>query len=208
MKARILAAARQAFGELGFHGATTRHIAGLVGVDISTLHYHWGDKGDLFEAAVLDITEDLRQKLVEVERMIHGKPLAERLDIAIDQMTDYLFAHPEVSNLTLRRYFGQTRHEMTWDNHLPVFVNDIARSMGLAPMRGQVEKRAKMQVFAIMLAIYNFVSGGEFISHSLGLEREEYIPLVKQTLRFMLIPPFLSQTCPTQREQETPPNLT
>ena len=37
------------------------------------------------------------------------RPLAERLAISIDEMTDYLFEHPEVSNLVLLRYFAKTR---------------------------------------------------------------------------------------------------
>ena len=108
MKGRILKAARRVFGEYGFHGTTTRMIAEDVGIDISTLHYHWGEKGDLYEASVLDITEDLRVKLIEVERVIHGKPLAVRMDMAIDLMTEYLFEFPEISNLILLRYFGKT----------------------------------------------------------------------------------------------------
>ena len=47
MKARILNVARRIFGEYGFHGTTTRMIAQEVGIDISTLHYHWGGKEDL-----------------------------------------------------------------------------------------------------------------------------------------------------------------
>jgi AcrR family transcriptional regulator len=66
MKAKILQVARKIFGEYGFHGTTTRMIARKVGIDISTLYYHWGEKGDLYEAVILDINEDLRQKLAEV----------------------------------------------------------------------------------------------------------------------------------------------
>lgn len=190
MKGRILDAARRLFGAYGFHGATTRFIAQEVGVDISTLYYHWGEKGDLYEAAVLDITEDLRQRLVEVETVIHGRPLKERLEISIDMMTDYLFDHPEVANLTLHRYFHKTRAEMTWDSKVPVFMNDIARSMGLARPGGAVDVVAKMQVLAIMMQMYNFVSGEEFFCSLLGLSRREYIPLVKHTLRFIFIPAF------------------
>ena len=61
MKAKILQVARKIFGEYGFHGTTTRMIARKVGIDISTLYYHWGEKGDLYEAVILDINEDLRQ---------------------------------------------------------------------------------------------------------------------------------------------------
>lgn len=44
MKARILAVARKIYGEYGFHGTTMRMIAKEVGIDISTLHYHWGKR--------------------------------------------------------------------------------------------------------------------------------------------------------------------
>ena len=43
MKARILASARRIFGEYGYNNTTTRMIAKDVGIDISTLYYHWGE---------------------------------------------------------------------------------------------------------------------------------------------------------------------
>ena len=67
MKAKILTAARKIFGEYGFHGTTTRMIAKAVEIDISTLYYHWGEKGDLYEAVITDINDGLRQKLIDVE---------------------------------------------------------------------------------------------------------------------------------------------
>jgi len=134
MKARILTVARRIFGEYGFHGATTRMIAQEVGIDISTLHYHWGEKKDLYEAVILDINKDLGQKLIAVERIIHGRPLAERMAIAIDAMTDYLFAYPEISNIMLFRYIAKTRDEV--DLKVPEFTADIARSMGLVKQQG------------------------------------------------------------------------
>ena len=77
MKAKILTAARRIFGEYGFHGTTTRMIAKEVGIDISTLHYHWGEKKDLYEAVILDVNRDLGQQLGEVEKIVHGRPLAD-----------------------------------------------------------------------------------------------------------------------------------
>lgn len=66
MKAKILDVARRIFGEYGFHGTTTRMIAREVGIDISTLHYHWGDKNDLYEAVVMDVNNDLGKQLLKV----------------------------------------------------------------------------------------------------------------------------------------------
>lgn len=190
MKGRILEVARRIFGEYGFHGTTTRMIAQTVGIDISTLYYHWGEKGDLYEAVVLDIYEDLREKLIEVEGHIKGKPLAERLDIAIDEMTDYLFEQPEISNLILFRYFAKTRHASPLDFRVPEFMGSIAYSMGLVPDKAQLPVDAKMKMLAVMNAIHNFVSGENFFLALLGSEHEAYVKGVKETLKFILIPAF------------------
>jgi AcrR family transcriptional regulator len=190
MKARILKVARRVFGEYGFHGTTTRLIAQETGIDISTLHYHWGDKANLYEAVILDITDNLKSKLAEVEKLIHGLPLSRRMEIAIDVVTDYLFECPEVSNLILFRYFGKTRHEATLDFHMPEFVSDIATSMHLTENPRNVPVDAKMKVLAMMNAIHNFISGQEFFRSMLKLGKEDYLSKVKETLRFILIPAF------------------
>ncbi len=190
MKGRILEAARRIFGEYGFHGTTTRMIAQEVGIDISTLYYHWGEKGDLYEAVVLDIYEDLRRKLIEVERIIHGKPLAQRMDIAIDVMTDYLFENPEISNLTLFRYFAKTRHASHLDFRVPEFMGSIAYSMGLVTDKKHLPVPSRMKMLAVMNAIHNFVSGQNFFLAMLEMDPEEYRAHVKETLKFVLIPAF------------------
>jgi AcrR family transcriptional regulator len=191
MKARILTVARRIFGEYGFHGTTTRMIAQEVGIDISTLHYHWGGKKDLYESVVMDVNKDLRQKLIEVEGVIHGLPLAERLAISIDLMTDYLFANPAISNLILFRYFGKTRYEGNLDFSVPEFTADIARSMGLARDKRNVPPETMMKVLAVMNSIHSFIAGVSFFHPMVKVEKDRYIALVKETLKFIHIPAFL-----------------
>lgn len=190
MKGRILEVARRIFGEYGFHGTTTRMIAQEVGIDISTLYYHWGEKGDLYEAVVLDIYEDLRLKLIEVEKVIHGQPLVKRMDIAIDLMTDYLFERPEISNLILFRYFAKTRHASPLDLQVPEFMGNIAMSMGLVTDKKDLPPDAQLKMLAVMNAIHNFVSGENFFLGMLDMERERYLSGVKETLKFLIIPAF------------------
>ncbi|MDQ1277039.1 MAG: TetR/AcrR family transcriptional regulator [Thermodesulfobacteriota bacterium] len=192
MKARILAVARRIFGEYGFHGTTTRMIAQEVGIDISTLHYHWGEKKDLYAAVIIYINKDLGQKLIDVEKIIHGLPLAERMAIAIDAMTDYLFDCPEISNIMLFRYIAKTRDNV--DLLVPEFTTDIARSMGLTRNSSpSTPPRAMLEVLAVMNAIHNFISGENFFRPMVKLERGEYIKTVKETLRFVLIPAFVKR---------------
>jgi TetR/AcrR family transcriptional regulator, regulator of cefoperazone and chloramphenicol sensitivity len=202
MKARILQTARRIFGEYGFHGATTRMIADGVGIDISTLHYHWGEKGNLYEAVVLDINHDLKQKLAEVERVIRGLPLVRRMDIAIDMTADYLFEHPEISNLVLFRYFGKTRDESILDFRVPELISDIALSMGLSRDKKSVPNRVRMQILAMMNSIHNFISGEEFFRSMLKMARDEYIASVKETLKFILLPAFTGSGPPGGRSEK------
>jgi AcrR family transcriptional regulator len=192
-KARILSAARKVFGEYGFHGTTTRMIAREAGIDISTLHYHWGEKGDLYEAAILDINNDLGRQLRDVEKVIHNLPLDERMKLSLDILIDYLFDHPEISNLLLYRYFGKTRQEARIDFKFPEFTADIARSMGLSKDKNNVSPEAKMKVLFVMNSIHNFVSGENFFRPMIRRDRDEYIKMVKETLKFGLIPAFVAK---------------
>jgi hypothetical protein len=125
-----------------------------------------------------------------VEKSIHGRPLGERIKIAIAVMTDYLFAHPEISNLVLHRYFSKTRHEMIIDFKVPEFTGDIARSMGLTKDAKKTPPRGMLEVLTVMNGIHNFVSGENFFRPMVKLNREEYIKMVKGTLQFVLIPGF------------------
>jgi AcrR family transcriptional regulator len=53
VRALLLAAAVEVFGERGFSGATTKAISERAGVSETLLFRHYGDKAQLFEAAVI-----------------------------------------------------------------------------------------------------------------------------------------------------------
>ena len=190
MKARILAAARALFGKFGYNDTTTRMIAGSVGIDISTLHYHWGEKQDLYEAVLTEVGEEIQKKLIEVERAVSGRNLSTRLKIALDMMCDYLFSHPEVSNLILFGYFNQTPHGVTLDIKIAKYVSDIAVAMGMAADPSTVSAQAKARILAVWNTVLNFISGEDFFRPMLKTGRAEYIRVVKETLKFILVPAF------------------
>lgn len=190
VKAKILMAARRIFGVYGFHGTTIRMVAQELGMDISTMHYHWGDKRDLYEAVVLDVNHDLGQNLINVEKMIHGLPLPDRLAISIDYMTDYLFAHPEISNLIIFRYFSKTRDEAGIDFNVPEFTYDIARSMGLVKDEKNISSHVMLMVLDLMNSIHCFISGENYFRPIVDLNRKEYIAQAKKALKCIHIPAF------------------
>ena len=196
MKAKILNAARRVFGEYGFHGATTRMIAKAADIDVSTLFYHWGDKADLYEAVVFDVNKDLKRKLIEIEDFIHDLPLAKHMETAMDRIVDYLFENPEISKVILSRYFVKISREEINNNHdndIPEYISNVAYSMGLTKDRKKVTSALKMRVMTITNTMFTFTSGQEPFRESLGVKQEAYIALVKDTLKFMMIPPFVNR---------------
>ena len=193
MKAKILSAARKLFGEYGYSDTTTRMIAGEVGIDISTLYYHWGEKQDLYEGVLAEISEEIQNKLNEVEKKVSGQSLATRLELAIDMMSDYLFSHPEVSNLILFGYFNKTQHGVTLDIGMSKYISNIAFAMGLAQNREAVSTEAKARILAVWNTVLNFISGENFFRPLLDTNREEYIQVVKETLKFILVPAFTAE---------------
>ena len=190
MKAKILASARRIFGEYGYNDTTTRRIAKDVGIDISTLYYHWGEKQDLYEAVLRDVSDEIQSRLNEVEKKVSGKTLKFRLEIAIDMMCDYLFSHPEVSNLILFGYFGKTRHGVTMDIKIPEYISNIAVAMELAADKKTVSIESKARILAVWNTVLNFISGENFFRPMLKTSRENYINVVKETLKFILVPAF------------------
>ena len=190
MKAKILSAARLLFGQFGYNDTTTRMIAAEVGIDISTLHYHWGEKQDLYEGVLMDVSEEIQFKLIEIESAASGKSLTTRLEIALDSMCDYLFSHPEVSNLILFGYFNKTHHGVTLDIKIAKYITNIAVAMELAPDRSQVSAQAKARILAVWNTVLNFISAESSFRPMLNTDRTEYIRVVKETLKFILVPAF------------------
>jgi len=196
MKARILSSARLLFGRYGFNGTPTRAIAKAVGIDISTLYYHWGEKQDLYEAVILEIHAEILSKFREIEALAGGRPLAARLEIAIEVMCDYLFSHPEVANLFLFGYFRPGQRQEVLGLKVTEYIGHIAIAMGLASDKKKVSVQAKARIMAAWNAVLNFISGERFFRPLLELDRGPYVSTVKETLNFLLVPAFTAEKRP------------
>jgi AcrR family transcriptional regulator len=189
-KAIILASARRLFGEFGYNDTTTRMIAKDVGIDISTLYYHWGEKQDLYEAVVMEVGQEIQAKLNEIEHKVSGRSLTTRLEIALDMMCDYLFSNPEISNLFLFGYFNKTRHGVTLDVKMSEYIANIAVAMDLAQNKKAVSTQAKARILVVWNTVLNFISGENSFRPMLDTSHEDYIKVIKETLKFILVPAF------------------
>lgn len=83
-KAAILHGARRVFARRGYHGSSTRAIAAEVGVDVSTIYYHWGSKAELFDG----VLEDLQARFVELLRAWLQESKDLPFDVAFDRAVE------------------------------------------------------------------------------------------------------------------------
>lgn len=67
-RARILTAAADEFGELGYDGATMRGIAARAGVDPALLHHYFGSKADLLG----EVVDAPMRPDIDVPRLLDG----------------------------------------------------------------------------------------------------------------------------------------
>ena len=100
----ILEAAEESFAASGFVGATTRQVAARAGVNVATLHYHFGNKERLYravlEAAVAGDVPD---------GPTAGSP-AERLTGVVEALWSFGLKRPALSRLSLlHRLAGPAR---------------------------------------------------------------------------------------------------
>jgi AcrR family transcriptional regulator len=91
----ILLAAEESFATSGFVGATTRQVAARAGVNVATLHYHFGNKEKLYRA-VLDAAA-----MGDVPLSGKDKAPAERLSSVVETLWDFGAAHPSLARLSL-----------------------------------------------------------------------------------------------------------
>ena len=190
MKAKVLKAARKLFGQYGYHGTTTRMIAKEVGIDISTLYYHWGEKKDLFESVIMDVIDDYRGVVKNLEEKTTGKPLYDRYELAIDVLCDFLLSHPEVPNLMLFQMFSKTKQEFDANLRSAVTLNDVAHAMGFQLEDKASSDKVKAGILAVWFSIFSFVAGEKDIRPLFEMNRDEYSRLIKDTIKRLLIPTF------------------
>ncbi len=91
----ILRAAEETFAVSGFAGATTRQVAARAGVNVATLHYHFGNKATLYRTVLEGAMADAALSAPG------GASAADRLGAAVSTLVDLVWSRPSLPRLFL-----------------------------------------------------------------------------------------------------------
>lgn len=153
LSSAILTAAVQRFAHAGFAETSLRDIAGDARVDVALIAYQFGAKLPLWEKVIETVGGALLDHLAGIEAANAARSAADRLNLALGGLLDFLVADPVVPQFILRDLSHDADRE-AWIREkitLPLFENlralaDAAAQGGVAP--------ASHRAFAIANFIY------------------------------------------------------
>lgn len=110
---RILAAATDLFARRGFDGISTRQLAAAAGLNIATVHHHFGSKRDLYLAVVERLCEEDERLVDSLVEAIDDSVIGDRdrfhaaLYLLIDRLLAYAQDHPGRHRFAVRRWLDE-----------------------------------------------------------------------------------------------------
>ena len=176
----LLEAAKQVLHAQGYAGLTTRGVAGVAGVPMSQIQYHFGSK----QGMVLALFESMNAQLLERQKSMFSDPslsLSQQWDLACDYLDDDLatgyvrvlqellaagLANPEIGRVVRDGMLG-------WNN----LLTDLAR--GAEERHGSLGPFTPEDIAALVGAA--FIGMEAYLLH--GLE-DRGLPLRRSLRRF------------------------
>ncbi len=148
---KILEAADQLFGELGFEAASTRLIAERSGTNKALIHYHFKSKDELF-GVVLDRYYE-RLGAVLTGSLGGEAPVRERFTTLIDAYVDFLRDNLSFSNIVQREAAGGRHVDRVISRMTPLL------GVGVALLRGAYPKAFSddTQPAQVLLSYYGMI---------------------------------------------------
>ena len=107
----LILAARRAFAEKGFAGASVRDIARAANANPALIRYHFGSKEGLYQRVIQDAMEDLRDRLVGA--LQQGGTIGERLNRVIEAQVDHLTEERDFPLLVQRALLDNDERALT-----------------------------------------------------------------------------------------------
>ncbi len=184
-KERILSAADELFGTVGFDAATTREIAEKSGVNKALIHYHFQSKQGLLTELLDRYYSKLGGKLAKA--LTQDGDIKTRLLSLIDVYIEFLVENRNFGRIVQREAAGGAHMERIAGHMAPIFSMGIQTLKDVYPKTQQGEAAAEHLLISFYGAIISYFTYGELISQLLGDDpmSDESIVRRKQHLKWM-----------------------
>lgn len=126
-RAKLIAAARHAFGTVGYAEASMDDFTAAAGLTRGALYHHFGDKKGLLEAVVMQIDGEMTERLCAVSARASN-----RWQGFVDECTAYIemALEPEIQRIVLRDGPAVLGDPSQWPNQngcIASMANSLAR---------------------------------------------------------------------------------
>lgn len=152
-RAKLVAAARQAFGTAGYADASMDDFTSAVGLTRGALYHHFGDKKGLLEAVIAEIDAEMDARLLAVSSRSQSQWQG-----FVDECTAYLemALEPEIQRIVLRDGPSVLGDPATWPNQNKCILSMSANLKRLSEdgiiRRGDPEALARLLNGALLHA--------------------------------------------------------
>jgi AcrR family transcriptional regulator len=183
---KILEAADELFGQVGFDASTTREIAERCHVNKALIHYHFKNKEGLL-ASVLDrYYEKLAQTL---QHALSGKEnLRERMLLLVDSYVDFLSENRNFNRIVQREASGGKHMERISAHMAPLFQLGTALIEGAYPSTRSGEMSATQLLISFFGMAINYFTYNQLLQQLTGADplSKDSLELRKRHLRMMI----------------------
>ncbi|SHI90742.1 transcriptional regulator, TetR family [Dethiosulfatibacter aminovorans DSM 17477] len=190
VKDNILEEALKIFSKFGYQGTSTRMIATAAEVNISALHYYWGDKLSLYQASLIKANKRIHEMHKKVGEKIKSYSLEEKIDISVKLMTDFFLENPEYCSLILNALLiDQTSESEINDEVNESVYKNLSEVVNILHFEIQTSKEQMLELLATTYLFYNLVTGKTYFQRVLSLNDAEYKDYINDITkkRFMSI---------------------
>ena len=154
-RARVLAAARDLFDEIGYEEATVRMVAERAGVSVGSVFTTFAGKAELLSQVMGDRVEALQAELEQVTPHLRGP--------TVDRLRSIMAVHYGFETRKLRLFVAYVAASFTWsrgDGVTPIgrnarFRGMLAEALAGGVARGEVRPDVEPELFIdTLLAAY------------------------------------------------------
>jgi AcrR family transcriptional regulator len=181
-KQKIMDTAVRVFAEQGYGGTSLRHIIAEAQVNLAAIHYHFGSKEELLDAAIARNIEPVNaerlDRLTRLEERAVGKPLAPTMVVVkqnpeFPRMMGRLIGEGLMPDLASRhfaevgrRFWGALRRalpdltesELAW--RLNFLIGAMAHCLCRGPLEWQVPLDATLDPAHMVKELVTFLTAG------------------------------------------------